>query len=271
METLLPEDAGSEEHEMTILYFTATGNGLYIAGSIGGTLLSIPKMIHDGQYRFEDDRIGVILPVYGWAPAPFVLDYLKKCELKTDYLFAVLSYGCFSGDAAHLLKQFGKRNGKDFAYIASVRMTDNYLPLFSMKHQKQTEERKKIDEHLLRIRSEIASGLRKDPLISPAAPVSLLLSSGRAFSQGRGSAAWFRTDRNCIGCGVCTKVCPTGNIALQKGRPVFSASCVSCLACIQNCPQGAIHMPLEHGPERYRNRHIGLDRIIASNRQDGSD
>jgi hypothetical protein len=30
-------------------------------------------------------------------------------------------------------------------------------------------------------------------------------------------------------------------------------------------------MPLEHGPERYRNRHIGLDRIIASNRQDGSD
>ena len=38
---------------MKTLYFTATGNSLYIAKSIGGELLSIPKMIKEGRYEIH--------------------------------------------------------------------------------------------------------------------------------------------------------------------------------------------------------------------------
>lgn len=34
---------------MTICYFTATGNSLYVAKRIGGTLLSIPKLMKENE------------------------------------------------------------------------------------------------------------------------------------------------------------------------------------------------------------------------------
>ncbi|CAG4707272.1 Uncharacterised protein (plasmid) [Enterococcus faecalis] len=43
---------------MTILYFTATGNSLYVAKRLGGKLISIPQMIKENKYEFSDERIG---------------------------------------------------------------------------------------------------------------------------------------------------------------------------------------------------------------------
>lgn len=40
---------------MKILYFTATGNSMYIAKSLGGELLSIPQLDKVGRYDFSDD------------------------------------------------------------------------------------------------------------------------------------------------------------------------------------------------------------------------
>lgn len=49
---------------MKLLYFTATGNSLYIAKSFGGELISIPSMVKSGTFEFSDDKIGIIFPVY---------------------------------------------------------------------------------------------------------------------------------------------------------------------------------------------------------------
>ena len=46
---------------MTILYFTATGNSLYVAKRLGGKLISIPQMIKENKYEFSDERIGLSL------------------------------------------------------------------------------------------------------------------------------------------------------------------------------------------------------------------
>ena len=48
---------------MTVLYFTATGNGLHLAKQIGGDLVSIPQAIKEGNDKFADDKIGIISPV----------------------------------------------------------------------------------------------------------------------------------------------------------------------------------------------------------------
>ncbi len=49
---------------MKILYFTSTGNNLYIAKQIGGELLSIPQLVKDNIYDIEDDCVGIVFPVF---------------------------------------------------------------------------------------------------------------------------------------------------------------------------------------------------------------
>ncbi len=42
---------------MTICYFTASGNSLYVARQIGGRLLSIPKLMKEESIdKFDDKR-----------------------------------------------------------------------------------------------------------------------------------------------------------------------------------------------------------------------
>ncbi len=50
----------------------------------------------------------------------------------------------------------------------------------------------------------------------------------------------FRTDENCIGCGICAKVCPVSNIKIENKRPVWLHHCQNCLACYNWCPVKAI-------------------------------
>ena len=75
----------------------------------------------------------------------------------------------------------------------------------------------------------------------------------------------------CVGCGICTRVCPKGCIALKDGRPVFGISgCIGCMACIHACPQKAIGFAVlkEKNPDaRWRHPRIALTEIIASNKQ----
>ena len=49
---------------MTICYFTATGNCLYVAKRIGGELRYIPNMLKNSTMDISDDAVGIICPVY---------------------------------------------------------------------------------------------------------------------------------------------------------------------------------------------------------------
>lgn len=76
----------------------------------------------------------------------------------------------------------------------------------------------------------------------------------------------------CIGCGICTRVCPAGCITLKDQRAVYaegSLPCQLCMACVHNCPKNAICLRVpEKNPEaRYRNSHIRLTEIVAANEQ----
>ncbi len=48
----------------------------------------------------------------------------------------------------------------------------------------------------------------------------------------------------CIGCGLCTEVCPHGVLVVEerKARVVDLDGCMECGACANNCPEGALHV-----------------------------
>ena len=75
---------------------------------------------------------------------------------------------------------------------------------------------------------------------------------------------------DCVGCGLCTKVCPSGSMQMEEGKAVhIPEKYQTCLACIHNCPHMALtmDMPEKNPSARYRNEHIRLEEIIEANDQ----
>ena len=53
----------------------------------------------------------------------------------------------------------------------------------------------------------------------------------------------FRVTAGCTRFGLCARVCPVGNIALDpEGRPRWGRRCEACLACYAWCPARAVHL-----------------------------
>ncbi len=49
---------------------------------------------------------------------------------------------------------------------------------------------------------------------------------------------------SCVGCGDCTKSCPTGAISMVDGRAVITDSlCIDCKICVKTCTYQAIRVP----------------------------
>ena len=70
---------------MTVLYFSSTGNSLYIAKRIGGKLISIPEYMHKEVFYIEDSEVGIVFPVYDTALEKIFLNE----ETEARYALAV--------------------------------------------------------------------------------------------------------------------------------------------------------------------------------------
>jgi ferredoxin len=246
---------------MKILYFTATGNNLYVAKRIGDEYYSIPKLMKEGIFDFEDEKIGIIFPVYNIGVPKIVEEFLNKVRLKSKYIFGITTYGAFSGATTRHLLEIGKRNGIEFSYINELIMVDNYLPGFDMNKQIQGQAKKNIEENLEKIIKDIKEGrkyIKKHTIIKEGLRVLADKFYDNKFEKN------FSVDNNCNGCKTCERVCPVANIKVDK-NPVFNNNCQHCLSCIHNCPKKAISIKKEKNKVRFINENITLKEIIDSN------
>jgi ferredoxin len=246
---------------MKILYFTATGNNLYVAKRIGDEYYSIPKLIKEGRFDFEDEKIGIIFPVYNIGVPKIVEEFLNKVRLKSKYIFGIATYGAFSGSTTTHLLEIGKRNGIEFSYINELIMVDNYLPGFDMNKQIQGQAKKNIEENLEKIIKDIEEGrkyIKKHNIIKEGLRVLADKFYDNEFEKN------FSVDNNCNGCKTCERVCPVDNIKVNK-KPVFNNNCQHCLSCIHNCPKRSISIKKEKNKVRFVNENITLKEIIDSN------
>ncbi len=251
-----------DKKKRIILYFTATGNSLYVARQLA-------------------DEIGIVYPIYGQMPPNMVRRFIQKARLKAAYKFAVLTYGNMQFVAAGIWDELSRKSGNAFDYITSILMVDNWLPNFDMNEQIKID--KHIPESLERITADIAA--RKHEIPSTEERARQLFDR---FIRDRGldpevgylmhSEDYFVVTDACIGCAVCTEVCPRGNYELTSTGVKTEGDCDFCFACIQNCPQKAIkfaELPdspfLAHGEKnpdvRFRNEHVSLWSIKEANRQ----
>ena len=267
-----------------ILYFTATGNSLFVARSLAGDtgrLLSIPQLIKDRAYEVQADEIGIVCPTYGHKPPHILKEFLAKATLKADYLFAVFTYGSHNGAVVEAWDEYARGLGYTFDYISTIIMVDNWLPGFDMDAQMKMD--KHIPAQLQAIAGDIAARKRwLRPMTSAdIGPVYHFPEGARTHFNIGGlaeSAEIFTVTDACVRCGICVGVCPRGNYTLGEAKSQVSGACEQCLSCIQNCPEKAIQFQLVKGdplldhPEknphaRYRNPHVSVADIKISNNQ----
>ena len=249
-----------------LFYFTATGNCLYAAQQLDENIISIPRALKEGKLNYEDETIGFVFPDYAGEMPKIVREFIEKGTFKADYIYSVATYGREYSVVAKWSMEFMKEHGVDCRYSDVLLMVDNYLPSFDMLEEKAID--KHIPEQIEKLKTNIAA--RKEGYAEPSehglAAYDIVSKRDPKFNNG---SSIYVTDA-CVGCGICTIVCPRGNFYLKDRKAArHSSTCEFCLACVHHCSQKAIKLAyLDKNPEeRYINPEIRLADIIKANNQ----
>lgn len=257
-----------------IFYFTGTGNSLYVAKELDENIISIPQVIKEEKLVFSADSIGIVCPVYGHEMPGMVKEFIRRASFETEYLFVVLTYGAHHGGAAEIADRFIRDVGKKAQYITTIEMVDNFLPAFDMREQMALD--KQVEKHLDEIRADLQA--KKEEVQKASLAERTAHKAYTKMVKNAPETIWaaFRVTDDCIGCGICTKVCPAGCIYLENQYAVHrQEGCQACYACVHVCPQMAVQFALpqpEKNPTaRYRNEHVTLCELVKANDQTADD
>ena len=231
-----------------ILYFSGTGNSKYvakrIADALGDALVNLNDRIKasDTSSVETGERVIIVTPTYAWRIPRVVCDWLLKTELRgAKRSWFVMTCGSEIGNAGSYIEKWCRSKGFVFKGCAEVVMPENYIVMFKAPSPKdEAEIIVRANGTIDSIAADIKSG---KSFAKPPVKLADRVSSGivnRAFYPMFVKAKKFRAGNACIGCGKCAALCPTKNIRIDGGRPVWGDSCTHCMACICRCPAEAI-------------------------------
>ncbi len=228
-----------------IYYFSGTGNSQYVAEKLAeytkDTAFFIPQVFGQMQSDItvtEGETIGVVFPVYAWAPPAVVMEFLSHVHVdKKAFAYAVCTCGDEAGKAMDELHRLFP-----FTSAYSITMPNNYIPMFDTDEPEL--EREKINvatQRLPKIASEIAAHRAVfDVHEGPEASFKTVVVNP-LFSLFAMRTSKFAVDDTCIGCGECERGCAFHVIKLAGRKPVWQeGKCAMCMSCIMHCPKRAI-------------------------------
>ena len=236
---------------MTGVYMSGSGNTKHCLEKLMKGLLSDPVMIpieDPGAAAAikADEEIFLAYPTH-FSNIPYMVrDFINTHSgiWKGKKVFCLTTMALFAGDgtgcAARLLKKYG-------AVITGglqVKMPDSIGDVKLLKKPLEANH-KTVEETDLRL-GRIARKMRATKTY-PQEGLSFFAHLAGLFGQ----RLWFynktadysnklKVSDACAGCGLCTGLCPMGNLSVKDGRAVSAGRCAMCYRCINSCPQKAL-------------------------------
>lgn len=231
-----------------ILYFSGTGNSKYVASRIGEVtddkIFSIEDCIKVNNYVFsldEGENLGIVCPTYFFGIPIIVKEFLEKIKVtlsEDNYIYEVVTYGTFSGDALKQIDDLLCNIRFNAKY--DIKMVDTWTPTYDVSNLAVNEEINKKSEVKLDLIIRKILGRKNGNFQSKALPTFLCKKVYSSYDKAR-HTKYFSVNNDCIGCGMCEVKCPSRAIKIKDGKPVWkSEKCNLCLRCLHNCPRKAI-------------------------------
>lgn len=241
--------------ENVIYYFSGRGNSLSVAQGLASLLADTeirPMTSVKGEASLPKGWVGVVMPVIDFGIPAYVRGFLKR--LRTDghrpCLYAVVTCGGMPGASMQTVKNLLKKRG--------LPLCAGWTLEFGRKMMTDGEFKQRLEEM-----ADVIG--RKEKLPIPPASLASKLMTGLLNPLARvlipKEDKKFRIAANCMGCGMCSRLCPVDNIRIENGRPVWLHHCEQCAACFSWCPQKAISGACLAARTHYQNPRVAIEQL----------
>jgi len=238
---------------MLMLYFSGTGNSKYVAELFASEMKAACHSIEDavdfGSLISESGTIAFCYPVY-MSRVPrimreFVSRHLGVLKGKKTVIFCTQLI--LSGDGARSFAALFPKNHALVIYAEHFFMPNNVsnVPVLPMPSENTIN---KCMDTAKRKMEKVCEDIRHGKVRKRGfnlfsrllgLPQGVFITKTEQLANNS-----FRADADCTVCGLCVRICPTNNLAINDGKITHNHNCTMCYRCINQCPKKAIRVLL---------------------------
>lgn len=212
-----------------------------IAERIGGAEIISVRCVSENISAENATVIGFVCPVYEWDMPGAMKDFVKRIKINPNaYIFMVATYVAIHGKCFETMESLLSQKGTHLHYAYALRCVASQCTAYTPFPPEKIMI-PHMEKRIQKISREIS--VRKNRSYPHMSPITRKLYPKLMIPYMKVEHEYdkgFYTNEKCLGCAVCSKVCPTQNITMQGNRPVWHHRCHGCMACVAYCPTKAI-------------------------------